>query len=90
MDFKDPRGVFGPNPMMRTYLLLQLCSEGAPLSEIAETLEDLGLRPHGEGYDFIYDWGRPATVRESLEFADRLQEALRGKKVYFRVESSED
>ncbi|MCI4340744.1 MAG: hypothetical protein L3J73_05730 [Thermoplasmata archaeon] len=76
--------------MLKTYLLLQLSSEGAPLSEIADTLEDLGMRPHRDGYDFIYEWGRPATVRESLEFADRLQEALRGKKVYFRVESSEE
>ena len=86
-----PHGGVSPGPMtMRTYLLLQLCSEGAPLGEVAELLEDLGMAPHGDGYDFVYDWKRPATVRESLEFGDRLQEALRGKKVYFRVESSED
>lgn len=75
---------------MHTYLLLQLDSEGAPYSEVAEVLEDLGFRPHQEGYDFAYDWGRPASVRESLEFADRVQAALRGKRVFFRVESSED
>lgn len=74
---------------MRTYLLLQLSSEGAPYGEIAEILDDLGLEPHGDGYDFVYDWNRPVTVRESLEFADRLQEALRGKRVFFRIESSE-
>ena len=75
---------------MRTYLLLQLSSEGAPLGEVAEILEDLGVEPHGEGYDFVYPWNRPATVRETLEFADRLQEALRGKRVYFRMESSDE
>ena len=75
---------------MRTYLLLQLCSEGAPYGEVAEIVEDLGFAPHGEGYDFVYDWNRPATVRESLEFADRLQEALRGKRVYFRIESTDE
>jgi len=75
---------------MRTYLMLQLDSEGAPFSELADVLEDIGLVPHRDGYDFVYDWGRPATVRESLEFADRLQAALRGKRTYFRIESSEE
>lgn len=75
---------------MRTFLLLQLDSEGAPYSEIADLVEDLGLRPHRDGYDFVYDWKRPTTVREVLEFADRLQEALRGKRVFFRIESSEE
>ncbi|HTW40464.1 MAG TPA: hypothetical protein VMF04_06405 [Thermoplasmata archaeon] len=76
--------------MTRTYLLLQLDSEGAPYSEVAELLEDLGFRPETEGYDFLYEWGRPATVRETLEFADRIQEALRGKRVGFRIESTEE
>ena len=75
---------------MRTYLLLQLDSEGAPYSEIAEVVEDLGLRPHRAGYDFVYEWNRPASVREVLEFADRLQEALRGQRVFFRLETSEE
>lgn len=76
--------------MTKTFLLLQLDSEGAPYSEVAEVLEDLGFRAETEGYDFAYDWGRPASVTESLEFADRIQEALRGKRVRFRIESAED
>ena len=80
-----PRGT-----MTRTFLLLQLDSEGAPYSEIAEVLEDLGFRAETEGYDFAYDWGRPATISESLLFADRIQEALRGLRVRFRIESTED
>jgi hypothetical protein len=75
---------------VRTFLLLQLDSEGASYSEVADVVEDLGLRPHGDGYDFVYDWNRAATVTEVLEFADRLQEALRGKRVFFRLESAED
>ncbi len=75
---------------MKTYLLLQFDSEGAPYSEVAELLEDLGFRPHGTGYDFVYDWGRAATVAETLEFADRIQAALRGAKVGFRIESTEE
>src|ERR1700691_1757194 len=81
-----PRG----DSMTRTFLLLQLDSEGAPYSEVADLLEDLGFRPETEGYDFLYDWGRPATLRETLDFADRIQEALRGKRVGFRIESTEE
>ncbi len=77
-------------PMTKTFLLLQLDSEGAPYSEVAEVLEDLGFQAETEGYDFRYDWGRPAGVGESLEFADRIQEALRGMRVRFRIESTED
>ena len=76
--------------MTKTFLLLELDSEGAPYSEVAELLEDLGFRPETEGYDFVYEWGRPVSVSESLDFADRIQEALRGKRVGFRIESSEE
>jgi hypothetical protein len=75
---------------LKTYLLLQLDSEGAAFSEVATLLEDLGFQPHQEGYDFFYDWGRTPSVRETLEFADRIQTALRGQRVYFRIESTED
>lgn len=75
---------------MKTYLLLQLDSEGASYSDVAEVLEDMGFRPHQGGYDFVYDWARDASVSESLAFADRIQASLRGKNVYFRVESVED
>ena len=76
--------------MTKTFLLLQLDSEGAPYSEVASILEDLGFRPEMEGYDFRYDWGRPISVAESLAFADRIQEALHGSRVRFRIESVEE
>lgn len=76
--------------MTKTFLLLQLDSEGAAYSEVADVLVSLGFRPETEGYDFVYDWERPATVRESLEFGDRIQESLRGKRVLFRIESAEE
>jgi hypothetical protein len=75
---------------MKTYLLLQLDSEGATYSQVADLLEDLGFRPQTTGYDFVYDWGRAASVRESLEFADRIQAALKGSRVRFRIESTEE
>lgn len=75
---------------MRTYLLLQLDSEGAAYSELADVLEDLGFRPQDGGYDFVYEWPRAGAVKDSLELADRIQAALQGKRVYFRMESSSD
>ena len=75
---------------MKTFLLLHLDSEGAPYSEVADLVEDMGFRPQPSGYDFVYDWGRAATVRETLEFADRIQATLVGKRVYFRIESVEE
>jgi hypothetical protein len=74
---------------MKTFLLLQLDSEGATYSQVADLLEDLGFQPQATGYDFVYDWGRAASVQESLEFADRIQAALKGSRVHFRIESSE-
>jgi hypothetical protein len=86
-----PTSAISPRSVMKTYLLVQLDSEGAPFSEVTDTLEDLGFRREaGSGYDFVYDWGHNATVKDSLRFADQIQEALRGKSVYFRIESVED
>ncbi|HUZ80441.1 MAG TPA: hypothetical protein VMV28_07500 [Thermoplasmata archaeon] len=76
--------------MTRTFLLLALDSEGAPYSEVADILQDMGFQRGASGYDFVYDWGRDVTIQESLEFADRIQASLRGKRVGFRVESTED
>ncbi|MCL4308913.1 MAG: hypothetical protein M1606_01550 [Candidatus Thermoplasmatota archaeon] len=76
--------------MTRTFLLLQLDSEGAPYSDIAEVLQNMGFRPEIRGYDFVYDWGRTVTVPESLDLADRIHAALHGKRVAFRLETADD
>ncbi len=76
--------------MTQTFLLLQLDSEGSSYSEIAEILESVGFRTGAEGHEFVYDWGRRASVRETLELADRIQAALKGSRVSFRIESTED
>jgi hypothetical protein len=75
---------------MRTYVILQLDSEGASFSEVAETLEDLGFKPQTGEYDFVYEWDRNASVKDSLWFADRIHTALKGKRVWFRIETVED
>jgi hypothetical protein len=76
--------------MTQTFLLLQLSSEGSTFSEVADILESLGFRPDTDGHDFVYDWGRTVTARETLELADRIQAALKGSRVSFRIESTEE
>ena len=75
---------------MKTYVILQLTSEGSNFSEVAETLEDMGFEAITGEYDFVYEWDRRATVKDSLWFADRIQTALQGKSVYFRIETVTD
>jgi|GEM_PF-630452 len=74
---------------MRTYITLQLHPDGATFSEVAELLEGLGFKPVKGYYDFVYEWDRRATVKDSLWFADKICNALRGKKVFFRIETIE-
>jgi hypothetical protein len=74
---------------MRTYIKVQLDSEGASFSNIAEVLEDLGFRPVKGEYDFVYNWDKQATIKESIWFADKVQLALKGLGVWFRVETVE-
>jgi hypothetical protein len=75
---------------VRTFLLLQLDSEGGAYSDVLDLLEDLGFQRQDSGYDFVYEWPHPVSVRESLEFGDRVQAALKGQRVYFRLESTTD
>lgn len=75
---------------MRTYVIVQLDSEGANFSDVASTLEDLGFKPQVGEYDFVYEWDRQATVKDSLWFADRIHTALKGMGVWFRIETVQD
>ncbi|EQD58921.1 hypothetical protein B1A_04450 [mine drainage metagenome] len=72
---------------MRTGLLLYLDSEGSSYTEVAEPLEAIGFRPSSEGYDFEYAWPAPGSVREAVALGDRVHEALKGRTVYFRLET---
>jgi hypothetical protein len=74
---------------MKTYIRVQMDSEGAGLSEVAELLEDLGFKPVQGEYDFEYNWDKHASVKDSLWFADRIQMALKGMNVWFRIETTD-
>lgn len=72
---------------MKSYLTLTFSSEGARPSEVVEKLHMLGFKPTTGAYDFIYDWGRNATVEDAIWFADKIQEALKGCTVQFQLET---
>ncbi|MCL4325626.1 MAG: hypothetical protein M1481_02175 [Candidatus Thermoplasmatota archaeon] len=76
--------------LMKTYLTIQLSSEGATFSDVVELLEDLGFEPIKGQYDFVYNWKRNSNVKDILWFGDRIHTALKGKKVFFRMETIED
>ena len=75
--------------MMRTYLTIQINTDGVSFSELTNTLQNLGFKPLKGYYDFVYEWDDHASIKEILWFADKIHTALSGKKVYFRLETLE-
>jgi hypothetical protein len=72
---------------MKTYLRLMFNTDGAPASEIKSRLLGLGFEATRGNYDFVYEWGRDATVEDLLWFVDRIQAALKGSNALFTVET---
>ncbi len=72
---------------MKSYLTLTFNSEGAKPSEVVERLNMLGFKPTHGAYDFIYEWGKNATVQDAIWFSDKIHEALNGCNVLFTLET---
>ncbi len=72
---------------MISYLTITFSSEGSKPSEIANRLESLGFEPTTGNYDFLYKWDRSAKVEDALWLADKVQLALRGMNVLFKIET---
>jgi hypothetical protein len=70
-----------------SYLTITFSSEGSKPSEIASRLESLGFEPTTGNYDFLYKWDRNAKVEDALWLADKVQIALRGMNVLFKIET---
>lgn len=47
----------------------------------------LGFKPTHGPYDFTYDWGKNASVKEAIWFADKIHEVLKGCNVLFHLET---
>ena len=74
---------------MRTYLTVMFSTEGSHPSEVVDRLQMIGFKPCTGNYDFVYDWDKSASVEETIYFADKVHEVLRGMGVLFSMETDE-
>jgi hypothetical protein len=72
---------------MRTYLTVMFSSEGSLPSEIVDRLQMIGFKPCTGNYDFVYEWGKNASVEDTIYFADKVHEVLSGMNVLFKLET---
>jgi hypothetical protein len=72
---------------VKSYLTVTFNSEGVKPSEVVERLHMLGFKPTHGPYDFIYDWGKHATVKDAIWFSDQIHETLKGCNVLFQLET---
>lgn len=73
--------------MRKSYLIVWFHSEGGKPSEINRRLMSLGFKPLPGAYDFVYEWGQNVDVDEILRFGDKVQMALKGLNVMFKLET---
>ena len=72
---------------MKTYLIIWFNSDGARVTEVTDRLMSMGFRPMSGNYDYVYDWGREATVENTLAIGEQVQQTLKGCGVTFKLES---
>lgn len=72
----------------RTYLTLFFQSEGARPTEVTDRLTGLGFKPLQGQRDYLYEWDASATVQDTIWFADKVHETLRGCGVAFSLETN--
>ncbi len=72
---------------MKSYLKVTFSSEGAKPSEVVDKLFMIGLKATKGNYDFVYEWDKNATVKDTIWFADKIHTALKGTKIHFQMET---
>ncbi len=74
---------------MKSYLIIWFNSEGSKPSDVTERLMSMGFRPVKGNYDYVYDWGKKAGVKEAARMADRVQQTLGNSNIAFKLETVE-
>lgn len=72
---------------MKTYLTVTFNSEGTMPSKVNDILMSMGFQPITGNYDYVYDWGAKSNIKEILWFGDKVHAALKGTKVFFKLET---
>lgn len=74
--------------MSRTYITLMFSSEGATPSTIIKKLEGIGfsrIESVSGMKNIVYEWDRKATLKDTLELADRVHKAMKGLNVTYTL-----
>ena len=74
---------------MRTYLTVMFSTEGSHPSEVVDRLQMIGFKPCTGNYDFVYEWDNNATLEDTIYFADKVHEVLKGMGVLFSTETDD-
>ena len=73
---------------LKTYLEILVNSEGNSPSKLKEKLFNMGFKATKGNYDFVYEWKKDsADLEELIWFADKVHSALKGSKVFFKIET---
>ncbi|MEM0372689.1 MAG: hypothetical protein QXO69_02510 [archaeon] len=72
---------------MKSYLSIWFNSEGARPMEITDRLMGMGFRPIKGEHDYVYDWGKQATVEDAMNLIDQVHMTLKGCKVNFKLDT---
>ena len=72
---------------MKTYLVVWFSSSGSKPSDITERLLSMGFRPIEGYYDYVYEWGQNADVKEILKIGDQVQHTLKDSGALFKLET---
>jgi len=75
---------------MKTYLTVMFSTEGGLPSDVVDRLQMIGFKPCTGNYDFVYEWGRNATIEDTIYFADKVHEVLKGMVVLFKMETDNE
>jgi hypothetical protein len=69
---------------METYVDVMVSTDGEKTSVIYDKLLKLGFKPGLGIHDFVFDWEKIVTIAEVVEFADSIQEELRGSGAFLK------
>ena len=72
---------------VKTFLIVWFNTEGLAVSEVTGRLMDMGFKPVTGKYDFVYDWGKNASLDDALTIGDRVRSTLSDCNVAFKLET---
>lgn len=70
---------------METYVDIYLSVDGEKASVIDQGLISIGLKHSLGVHDYLYDWNGIVENKEVIQLADRIQSALKGTGVLFKL-----